>query len=66
LKKAAREQPQGQQAPAGASTRPVSFELVLAFRPTIQPLAEKQILEQLGSEGLAQRLALLHKEGLLR
>jgi hypothetical protein len=35
------------------------------FRPAIQPLAEKQILEQLGANGLAQRLALLQREQLL-
>jgi type IV pilus assembly protein PilN len=66
LKKAAREQPQGQQAQPGGGGRPVTFELALAFRPAIAPLAEKQILEQLGSEGLARRLTLLQKEGLLR
>ena len=66
LKKAAREQPQGQQSPPGGGAPPVTFELALAFRPAIAPLAEKQILEQLGSEGLARRLTLLQKEGLLR
>lgn len=63
LKKAAREETKGQSGPGTA--RPVTFELALAFRPPIQPLAEKRILEQLGSEGLAQRLELLQKEGLL-
>lgn len=62
LQKASREQPDGQQ--PGAS-RDVSFEINLQFRPAIQPLAEKQILEQLGATGLARRLALLQREDLL-
>ena len=57
LRKAAREQ--------GAARRDVSFELDVQFRPAIQPLAEKQILEQLGADGLAARLALLQREELL-
>lgn len=44
---------------------PVSFEIQVNFRPAISPLAEKQILTQLGSEGLVRRLDLLQKEGLL-
>lgn len=60
LVKAAREQQQNQ--PLGQA---VTFELVAQFRPPIQPQAEQQILTQLGSDGLAQRLALLQKEGLL-
>lgn len=44
---------------------PVSFEIQVNFRPSISPLAEKQILTQLGSEGLVRRLDLLQKEGLL-
>ena len=43
----------------------MSFELNLRFRPAIDPAGEKQILEQLGADGLAQRLALLQREGLL-
>jgi hypothetical protein len=43
----------------------VVFEINLQFRPAIQPLAEKQILEKLGATGLARRLALLQREGLL-
>ena len=44
---------------------PVSFELLVNFRPPISPLAEKQILTQLGAEGLVRRLNLLQQEGLL-
>lgn len=43
----------------------VSFELLVNFRPPISPLAEKQILTQLGAEGLVRRLDLLQQEGLL-
>lgn len=63
LAKASREQADGQQA---GSRRDVTFEITVRFRPAIQPLAEKQILEQLGAEGLAQRLALLQREDLLQ
>lgn len=62
LAKAAREQQQNEPAAAGPA---VSFELAAQFRPPIQPQAELQILEELGSAGLAERLALLQKEGLL-
>lgn len=62
LARAAREQADPQQAGSG---RDVTFEIAAQFRPAIQPLAEKQILEQLGAEGLAQRLALLQREELL-
>ena len=62
LRRASREQPDGQ--PVGP-TRDVVFEINLQFRPAIQPLAEKQILEKLGATGLARRLALLQREGLL-
>ena len=44
---------------------PVSFELLVNVRPPISPLAEKQILTQLGAEGLVRRLDLLQREGLL-
>jgi type IV pilus assembly protein PilN len=44
---------------------PVSFEFLVNFRPPISPLAEKQILTQLGAEGLVRRLNLLQQEGLL-
>jgi type IV pilus assembly protein PilN len=44
---------------------PVNFEIQVNFRQAISPLAEKQILTQLGSEGLVRRLDLLQKEGLL-
>jgi type IV pilus assembly protein PilN len=48
-----------------AGSGPVSFELLVTFRPLISPLAEKQILTQLGAEGLVRRLDLLQQEGLL-
>lgn len=48
-----------------AGSGPVSFELLLNVRPPIRPLAEKQILTQLGAEGLVRRLDLLQREGLL-
>ena len=48
-----------------AGSGPVSFELLVTFRPPISPLAEKQILTQLGAEGLVRRLDLLQREGLL-
>ena len=51
--------------PAG-SGRDVDFEITTRFRPPIQPLGEKQILEQLGADGLARRLDLLQREGLLQ
>jgi type IV pilus assembly protein PilN len=53
---------------AGASAAgpgPVSFEIKVKFRPPISPAAEKQILNQLGAEGLERRFDLLQKEGLL-
>ena len=50
---------------SAAGSAPVSFELLVTFRPPISPLAEKQILTQLGAEGLVRRLALLQQEGLL-
>lgn len=48
-----------------AGGAPVNFQIQVKFRPAISPLAEKQILTQLGSEGLVRRLDLLQKEGLL-
>jgi Tfp pilus assembly protein PilN len=62
LRKAEREQPDTQRAGSG---RDVIFELNAQFRPSINPLAEKQILEELGATGLAQRLALLQRQELL-
>jgi type IV pilus assembly protein PilN len=49
----------------GPVVGPVNFEMVVNFRPPISPAAEKQILTQLGAEGLVRRLDLLQKEGLL-
>ena len=49
----------------GSGSGPVSFELLVTFRPPISPLAEKQILTQLGAEGLVRRMDLLQREGLL-
>jgi type IV pilus assembly protein PilN len=65
LRKASREQQEGGSEPG---PRLVSFELAVRFRPanTISPQAEKRLLEELGSQGLARRLTLLQKEGLLR
>jgi type IV pilus assembly protein PilN len=65
LRKASREEQDGRSEPG---PRQVAFELVVRFRPanTISPQAEKQLLEELGSDGLARRLNLLQKEGLLR
>jgi len=54
----------GQATPGGALGS-VDFEIVVTFRPPISPAAEKQILSQLGAEGLVRRLDLLQKEGLL-
>ena len=48
-----------------AGAGPVSFELLVSFRPPISPLAEKQMLTQLGAEGLVRRLDLLQQEDLL-
>jgi len=48
-----------------AGAGPVSFELLVTFRPPISPPAEKQILTQLGADGLVRRLNLLQQEGLL-
>ena len=48
-----------------AGSGPVSFELLVNVRPPISPPAEKQILTQLGAEGLVRRLDLLQREGLL-
>ena len=48
-----------------AGSGPVSFELLVNVRPPISPPAEKQILTQLGAEGLVRRLDLLQQEGLL-
>ena len=50
---------------AALGPAPVGFELLVNFRPPISPLAEKQILTQLGAEGLVRRLNLLQREGLL-
>jgi type IV pilus assembly protein PilN len=49
-----------------SSADTVDFELVLGFRPDIPPAAEKAILEELGSDGLARRLSLLEQEGVLQ
>lgn len=49
-----------------SSTGTVEFELMVGFRPDIPPAAEKAILEELGSDGLARRLAVLEQEGVLQ
>ena len=65
LVKASREVGAASTPQAQAVVAPVNFEIQVNFRPPISPLAEKQILTQLGSEGLVRRLDLLQKEGLL-
>ena len=65
LVKASREAGAASTPQAQAAVSPVNFEIQVNFRPAISPLAEKQILTQLGSEGLVRRLDLLQKEGLL-
>lgn len=65
LVKGARQTPQQRAARPVASGNAVDFELRIGFRPSISPAAEKVILEELGSDGLARRLALLQEEGLL-
>jgi type IV pilus assembly protein PilN len=65
LVKASREVGAASTPQAQAVVAPVNFEIQVNLRPPISPLAEKQILTQLGSEGLVRRLDLLQKEGLL-
>ena len=65
LVKASREPATADTPQAQSVVAPVNFEIQVNFRPKISPLAEKQILTQLGSEGLVRRLDLLQKEGLL-
>lgn len=65
LVKASREVGAASTPQAQAVVAPVNFEIQVNFRPPISPLAKKQILTQLGSEGLVRRLDLLQKEGLL-
>jgi type IV pilus assembly protein PilN len=65
LVKASREAAAASTPQAQSVVAPVNFEIQVNFRPPISPIAEKQILSQLGSEGLVRRLDLLQKEGLL-
>jgi type IV pilus assembly protein PilN len=65
LVKASREPATADTPQAQSVVAPVNFEIQVNFRPKISPLAEKQILTQLGAEGLVRRLDLLQKEGLL-
>ena len=65
LVKASREAAVASTTQAQSVVAPVNFEIQVNFRPAITPLAEKQILTQLGSDGLVRRLDLLQKEGLL-
>jgi type IV pilus assembly protein PilN len=65
LNKAAREEARNQQANQPAVLQPVAFELGVDLRPPLAPAAERLILEQLGATGMARRLTLLQKEGLL-
>lgn len=50
---------------AVATPRLVSFELLVNVRPPMSPQVQKQILTQLGADGLVRRLDLLQQEGLL-
>ena len=65
LVKASREAAVASTPQAQSVVAPVNFEIQVNFRPAITPLAEKQILTQLGSDGLVRRLDLLQREGLL-
>ena len=65
LVKASREAAVASTPQAQSVVAPVNFEIQVKFRPAITPLAEKQILTQLGSDGLVRRLDLLQREGLL-
>ena len=65
LVKASREAAVASTPQAQSVVAPVNFEIQVNFRPAISPRAEKQILTQLGSEGLVRRLDLLQREGLL-
>ena len=65
LVKASREAAVASTHQAQSVVAPVNFEIQVNFRPAITPLAEKQIITQLGSDGLVRRLDLLQKEGLL-
>ena len=65
LVKASREAAVASTPQAQSGVAPVNFEMQVKFRPAITPLAEKQILTQLGSDGLVRRLDLLQREGLL-
>jgi type IV pilus assembly protein PilN len=65
LNKAGREEARNQQANQPAVLQPVAFELGVDLRPPLAPAAERLILEQLGATGMARRLTLLQKEGLL-
>ncbi|MEX1316503.1 MAG: PilN domain-containing protein [Synechococcaceae cyanobacterium] len=66
LVKGSRQLPTSGSGAQTAATDTVDFELQADFRPAIAPAAEKVILEELGSDGLARRLALLQQEGLLQ
>ena len=65
LVKASREAAVASTPQAQSVVSPVNFEIQVNFRPAITPLAEKQILTQLGSDGLVRSLDLLQREGLL-
>ncbi len=65
LVKASREAAVASTPQAQSVVAPVNFEIQVNFRPAITPLAEKQILTQLGADGLVRRLDLLQKQGLL-
>lgn len=66
LVKGSRQLQAGSSGGPSSSADTVDFELVVGFRPSIPPAAEKAILEELGSDGLARRLGLLEQEGVLQ
>jgi type IV pilus assembly protein PilN len=66
LVKGSRQTPQARSGTPVSTATPVDFELRVGFRPSISPIAEKAILQELGSDGLARRLDLLQQEGLLQ
>lgn len=65
LRKAARGAGKDEAKPATAAPAGVSFELAARFRPRLAPAAELLLLRELGATGMALRLQLLQREGLL-
>jgi type IV pilus assembly protein PilN len=66
LVKANREAPKTQPQPGGAATvAPVAFELTAAFRPQAG-VSDPATLQALGANGMASRLRMLQRAGVLR